>query len=135
MTNPPDTAAASASSPRGARSVSGSSPAPLERVCFRLQLKLDRLDEYIARHAAVWADMLDALSETGWTNYSLFVDARDGTLIGYFETPDLDAARAGMAARPVNARWQESMAEFFEDLDGAAPDEGFLRLRPIFHLP
>ena len=36
--------------------------------------------------------MLDALTQTGWTNYSLFVDVGDGTLIGYFETLDLDAA-------------------------------------------
>jgi L-rhamnose mutarotase len=135
MTNQPDTVSASAPSPRGSRSVSGGSSAPLERVCFRLQLKLDRLDEYIQRHAEVWDDMLDALTETGWTNYSLFVDVSDGTLIGYFETPDLEAARAGMAAMPVNARWQASMAEFFEDLDGVAPDEGFRRLLQIFHLP
>jgi L-rhamnose mutarotase len=134
MTNLPDTAAASAPSPRGSRSVSGRSSAGLERVCFRLQLKLDRLDDYIERHADVWDDMLAALSETGWTNYSLFVDVDDGTLIGYFETPDLEAARAGMAATPVNARWQASMAEFFEDLDGVAPDVGFRQLRHIFHL-
>jgi L-rhamnose mutarotase len=106
----------------------------VERVCFRLQLKLDRLDEYIQRHAEVWPDMLAALTETGWTNYSLFIDQTDGTLIGYLETPDLAAAQAGMAARPVNARWQATMAEFFADLDDKQPDEGFMRLRQIFHL-
>ena len=106
----------------------------MERVCFRLQLKMDRLDEYIERHADVWPDMLAALSETGWTNYSLFVDRRDGTLIGYLETPDLDAARAGMARHPVNARWQATMGQFFMDLDDQQPDEGFVRLQQIFHL-
>ena len=106
----------------------------MERVCFRLQLRLDRLDEYIERHAEVWPEMRAALTETGWTNYSLFVDRRDGTLIGYLETPDLASAQAGMAAQPVNARWQESMAEFFVDLDDKRPDEGFMQLRQIFHL-
>ena len=106
----------------------------MERVCFRLQLKLDRLDEYIERHSEVWPEMLAALTETGWTNYSLFVDQRDGTLIGYLETPDLAAAQAGMADRRVNAQWQATMAEFFSDLEGQQPDEGFIRLRPIFHL-
>ena len=106
----------------------------MERVCFRLQLRLDRLDEYIERHGEVWPEMLAALTETGWTNYSLFVDRRDGTLIGYLETPDLAAAQAGMAARPVNARWQANMAEFFVDLDDKQPDEGFMQLRQIFHL-
>jgi L-rhamnose mutarotase len=106
----------------------------MERICFRLQLKMDRLDEYIERHQDVWPEMLAALSAAGWTNYSLFVDRRDGMLIGYFETPDAAAARDGMAQRPVNARWQATMAEFFIDLDGRAPDEGWLPLDRIFHL-
>jgi L-rhamnose mutarotase len=106
----------------------------MQRICFRLQLKLDRLAEYEARHAAVWPELLDALRETGWTNYSLFVDRRDGTLIGYFETADLEAARAGMAARDVNTRWQAEMAEFFQDIDGLPPDQGFIPLDEIFRL-
>lgn len=92
------------------------------------------MDEYVERHASVWPDMLDALRATGWTNYSLYLDRSDGTLIGYLETPDLEAAKAGMAATEVNARWQAEMAEFFEALDGLRPDEGFLRLPEIFHL-
>jgi L-rhamnose mutarotase len=103
------------------------------RVCFQLRVDPAKLDEYRARHAQVWPEMLRALADTGWHNYSLFV-RDDGMLIGYFETPDLDAALAGMAATDVNARWQADMAEFFLELDGAAPDTGFLRLAELFHL-
>ena len=106
---------------------------PQTRVCFQLQVDPVKLDEYRARHAQVWPDMLRALADTGWHNYSLFV-RDDGLLIGYFETPDLDAALAGMAATEVNTRWQAEMAEFFLELDGAAPDTGFLRLAEVFHL-
>jgi L-rhamnose mutarotase len=103
-----------------------------ERVCFRLQVKRQHLAEYTRRHAAVWPDMLRALEATGWRNYSLFL-GEDGLLIGYLETEDLAAARAGMAATEVNARWQAEMAPFFEDLD-LPPDQGFLRLAEVFHL-
>lgn len=106
----------------------------MERVCFRLQLQIDRIPEYVERHRAVWPEMLKALEATGWTNYSLYLDAGDGTLIGYLETPDFDAARAGMALTEVNARWQAEMGEFFQALDGQAPDAGLLRLPEIFHL-
>ena len=105
----------------------------MERVCFLLRVKPDRVEEYRRRHESVWPEMLDALRETGWRNYSLFL-SDDGLLAGYFETPDLAAALAGMEAREVNARWQAEMAPFFEDLEGKRPDESFLRLREVFHL-
>lgn len=104
----------------------------MERVCFQLQVKPERLGEYVRRHAAVWPDMLEALRATGWSNYSLFVRP-DGLLIGYVETESLAAAQAGMAATEVNARWQAEMGEFFVDLD-VPPDEGFLRLTEVFNL-
>ncbi|MCC7498653.1 MAG: L-rhamnose mutarotase [Bryobacterales bacterium] len=106
----------------------------MERVCFLLQVRPERLEEYKERHRSVWPQMLAALRETGWRNYSLFLRP-DGLLVGYFETPDLQAALDGMAAREVNERWQAQMAPFFEDLGGLRPDEGLLRLDQIFYLP
>ena len=106
----------------------------MQRVGFRLQIRTEMMDEYIRRHAEVWPDMLQALRETGWSNYSIFLDRADGTLFGYFETPDLAAAKAGMASREVNERCQADMAPFFIALDGKRPDEGFLMLEQVFFL-
>ena len=105
----------------------------MQRVCFLLQVKKDRLVEYRERHRQVWPEMLAALRETGWHNYSLFL-RDDGLLIGYLETPDFEAARAGMARREVNARWQREMAPFFEDAAGRPADEQMAPLAEIFHL-
>ncbi|MBO0701882.1 MAG: L-rhamnose mutarotase [Candidatus Dormibacteraeota bacterium] len=105
-----------------------------ERVCFLLHVRPDRLDEYRARHRAVWPDMLAALQESGWRNYSLFL-RDDGLLVGYFETPDLQRALEGMDATEVNARWQAEMAPFFQLSDTERPDTAFERLAEIFHLP
>jgi L-rhamnose mutarotase len=77
--------------------------------------------------------MLDALHETGWGNYSLFL-RDDGLLVGYLETDDFAAAQRGMEATDVNARWQAEMAEFFELPEGDRPDTGFTRLAEVFHL-
>jgi L-rhamnose mutarotase len=106
----------------------------MERVCFLLKVRKELLAEYRQRHDTVWDDMRQALTETGWQNYSLFL-REDGLLVGYLETPDFAAALAGMAGREVNARWQASMAPFFEELEGRRPDEGMMRLTEIFHLP
>jgi L-rhamnose mutarotase len=105
----------------------------MERVCFLLRVRPDRLDEYRGRHEAVWPEMLDALRETGWGTYSLFL-RDDGLLVGYLETDDFAAAQRGMEATEVNARWQAEMAEFFELPEGDRPDTGFTRLAEVFHL-
>ena len=34
----------------------------MQRVCFRLRVKRDRLEGYKARHRAVWTEMLDICS-------------------------------------------------------------------------
>lgn len=64
----------------------------MQRVCFLLKVREDRIAEYRARHAAVWPEMRAALSATGWHNYSLFL-RDDGLLVGYLETEDFAAAR------------------------------------------
>jgi L-rhamnose mutarotase len=99
----------------------------MERVCFELRVRADRIDEYRERHRAVWPEMLAALGAAGWENYSLFLRA-DGLLIGYVETQDFDAARRAMEATGVNTRWQAEMAPLFER------EPEFQRLEEVFHL-
>ncbi|WP_210493334.1 L-rhamnose mutarotase [Patulibacter sp. SYSU D01012] len=105
----------------------------MERVCFLLQVKPERLDEYQERHARVWPEMLEALTASGYRNYSIFLRP-DGLLVGYFECDDYAAADAAMQATDVNARWQAEMADFMTLPDGARPDTGLLRLQEVFHL-
>ncbi|QHY99520.1 L-rhamnose mutarotase [Streptomyces sp. S4.7] len=105
----------------------------MERVCFVLKVRQERLAEYRERHRAVWPEMLAALGAAGWRDYSLFL-RDDGLLVGYLETEDFAAARAAMAATEVNARWQAQMAPYFESLNGAGPDDAMAPLTEIFHL-
>jgi L-rhamnose mutarotase len=105
----------------------------MERVCFLLRVRPDRLEEYKERHRAVWPEMQQALRDTGWRNYSLFLDG-DGLLVGYLETDDFEAAVAGMEKTDVNARWQAEMAEFFELPADERPDTGLRRLEEVFHV-
>ncbi len=106
----------------------------MKRIGFTLKVKPELIDEYKERHRHVWAEMLDALSASGWHNYSIYL-RDDGTLFGYFETPEsLQAAQAAMAATEVNDRWQAQMSGYFEIPEGAHPDALFIELEEIFHL-
>ncbi len=105
----------------------------MQRVCFLLKVKADRLAEYKRRHEHVWPEMLAALRDTGWHNYSLFL-RDDGLLVGYLETPDFQKALAGMATQPINEKWQKEMGHFFEQLEGQRPDQAMFTLAEVFHL-
>lgn len=105
----------------------------MQRICFVLQVKPARIEEYKERHRSVWPEMKKALQETGWKNYSLFLRP-DGLLVGYLETEDFALAQEGMAKREVNARWQREMADFFVQDENLLPDQAMAPLEVVFHV-
>jgi L-rhamnose mutarotase len=105
----------------------------MQRICFQLRVRPDRVEEYVRRHETVWPEMRDALAAAGWHNYSLFMSPT-GTVTGYVECEDFGQARRAMEQTDVNARWQREMAPFFEGLEGRRPDEEMAPLQEIFHL-
>jgi L-rhamnose mutarotase len=105
----------------------------LQRVCFSLNVRPDKLEEYKARHREVWPEMILALRHSGWNNYSLFL-RQDGLLIGYLETDNFDHAVAEMHLRGVNERWQQEMAPYFVLPNADGPDQWMVPMEEIFHL-
>ena len=97
------------------------------RACFTLHVRTDMLAEYLDVHQRVWEDMRQALSNTGWTNYSLFVNTETGMVVGYFESADVQAAMRAMANTDVNSRWQAEMAQYF-----VQPEWGDVHILPQY---
>lgn len=104
----------------------------MTRVCFVSQVRPEMIDEYRARHAEVWPDMLRALRDTGWQDYRLYLSP-SGLLVGTVTVDNYEDAQARMALTEVNARWQAEMSGFFV-ADGENPDEGMMILDEVFHL-
>jgi L-rhamnose mutarotase len=103
----------------------------MPRYCMLGHVNPERLDEYREAHKAVWPELLEALRDAGWRNYSLFL-RDDGLLIGYAEADDLAEAQQKVARTEVNAGWQAAMAELFQS-DGA-PDEAWELIPEVFNL-
>lgn len=101
----------------------------MQRICFLLHVRPDKISDYKAAHEAVWPDMLAALKSSGWHDYSLFLDETTGLVVGVLDTDDFDDARRLMAETEINDRWQRSMAPYFVDAEAATP-----ALPRIFHL-
>lgn len=102
------------------------------RVCFRSSVDPRYLAEYRKAHAAVWPEILRALKESGWENYSLHL-GDDGLLIGIVDCDDFDEIRARMAILEINTRWQAEMAKLFPP-STERPDQGFVVLEEVFNL-
>lgn len=104
----------------------------MTRVCFVSQVRPEKLEEYKARHAAVWPEMLRALRDTGWQDYRLYLSPT-GLLVGTVTVDNYEAAQARMALTEINAKWQAEMADFFVS-NSQNPDEGMAVLEEVFHL-
>lgn len=103
------------------------------RHCFLLRVRPERLADYRAVHAAVTDGMLRAITEAGWSNYSIFTDG-SGLVVGYVEADDFAASRARISASPARAEWDALIGDWFEPLDPARPDEGMRMLSLAFQL-
>ncbi len=101
----------------------------MARAAFVLQIKPDRVNEYVEAHAAVWPEMRGAISESGIRNYSIFLDGNRA--FGYFEADDIEQSLGILGATDINARWQDAMKELLEQ---RVADEGPALLPEIFRL-
>jgi len=102
-----------------------------QRRAFRFKIKPGTGEEYDRRHAAVWPDMIAAIKEAGYRNYSIY---RDGeTLFGYFEADDPDETWRRIAESDAANRWEEMMLDILDrDLD---PTTGTPKGLPeVFHV-
>ena len=103
----------------------------MQRRCFLLQLKKDRIEDYLAAHD-VWPEMLDAIRQAGLENYSLFLQKETGLIVGYFEADDPDQALHTLGETEINTRWQAHMEEYFEG-GGDLETGGLTWLEQYFH--
>jgi L-rhamnose mutarotase len=74
----------------------------MERVGFTMRILPGREAEYRRRHAAMWPEMLEALTGAGARNCSIFPQGID--VLAYLEVDDFAAFRASMATSAVNDR-------------------------------
>lgn len=89
---------------------------------------------YEESHRAVWPEMLALLKSAGVCEYSIY--RRGQTLILALRCQDFEETWSEIDNHPVNIRWQQAMAPFFEPAaEGVLPGERFAMLQEVFYLP
>lgn len=104
----------------------------MERVAFCLRLRPGAGEAYDQAHQAVWPEMLALLKAAGVSEYSIF--RRDELLILTMQVENFDCTWDRIEQSPINARWQQAMAQFFAPMDALRPGERFPMMREVFYM-
>jgi L-rhamnose mutarotase len=103
----------------------------MTRTCFVLKIRPGCIEEYEARHAQVWPELVEAMRTAGIRNYSLFRRGLD--VIGYAECdPDGETAFRRIGRMDVDQRWSAWMEDVIETETDAAGD--LLYAGEIWHM-
>jgi L-rhamnose mutarotase len=104
----------------------------LPRVAFRLRIKPGAIEGYERAHGNVWPELLAKLKEVGISDYSIFRRGQDLFLV--MRVLDFEAAWRKLENDPVNLRWQQEMAQYFEPVPDLQPGERFAMMKEVFYL-
>jgi L-rhamnose mutarotase len=101
------------------------------RNAFTMQLKPGFAEEYKKRHDEIWPELEALLSESGISDYSIFLDETTHTLFAVQElAADFDPE--SIPRHPIVQKWWAYMADIME----THPDHSPLSqpLREVFHM-
>ena len=102
------------------------------RIALHTRVRADRVDEYERAHAAVPAELTDAIRAAGATSWTIW---RSGTdLFHLIDCEDYPAMLASLARQPVNVAWQARMAELLETPHDYTADGGDAVLPTVWQL-
>ena len=102
------------------------------RFAFKLRIKADAIEGYERDHKVVWPELLAKLKEVGISDYSIF--RRGQELILVMRVDDFNRAWDALADDPVNLRWQQEMAKYFEPVPDLQAGERFAMYKEVFYL-
>jgi L-rhamnose mutarotase len=103
----------------------------MERLCYTFDLTPGMEEEYERRHNEAWPELLEALKDSGFSNYSLF--RRGLEVIAYVECePSFEQAMARLARTEVSGRWNVYIRSLMTR--SVDPDGRFFTVREIWHL-
>ena len=106
----------------------------MTRIASVIGLPPENVDMYERLHAAVWPGVLDRLTASNITNYSIY---RHGDLLfSYMEYTgdDLEADMASIAADPTTQEWWKLCEPLQRPLKDRVPGEWWKEIPEVFHL-
>jgi len=104
----------------------------MQHLAFKMQLLKGFEKEYKKRHDEIWPELLLLLKDNGITDYSIFLDESDNSLIGVLKAEDPKHLEA-LANHSVMIKWWKYMSDIMETNPDHSPVSS--PLREVFYLP
>lgn len=97
-----------------------------------MRLKPGFAEEYKTRHDAIWPNLATLLSDSGISDYSIYLDEASSLLFATQKLAD-DFDPEAIPAHPLVRKWWDYMADIMETHPDNSPVER--PLTEVFHLP
>lgn len=103
----------------------------LHTVAFKMKLKPGFEDEYKKRHDAIWPELKTLLSESGVSDYSIFLDKETNIL---FAVQKVQGGRGSqdLGKNPIVKKWWAYMADIMDTNADLSPVT--TPLQEVFHI-
>ena len=103
----------------------------MKREAFKMYLKPGCEEEYERRHAAIWPELKQLLSESGVYDYSIFWD-RDTNILFACQKVRGEGGSQDLGHTAIVQKWWDYMADIMETNPDNSPVS--IDLVPVFHL-
>lgn len=85
----------------------------MKREAFKMFLKSGCEKEYEKRHAAIWPELKNLLSDNGVYDYSIYWDKDTNILFACQKTKGVESSQ-DMGSNPIVQKWWNYMADIME---------------------
>jgi L-rhamnose mutarotase len=103
----------------------------MKKIAFKMILKPGFKAEYARRHAAIWPELKQLLSETGVSDYSIFYDEETNLLFAV-QNQEGNSSSQDMGTNPVVQKWWKYMSDIMETNPDLSPVS--VPLEEVFHM-
>jgi L-rhamnose mutarotase len=103
----------------------------MKKYAFKMKLNPGCKEEYARRHAAIWPELKQLLSETGVRDYSIFLDSETNILFAV-QYQDGDESSQDLGTNPVIQKWWKYMSDIMETNTDLSPVS--VPLEKVFHM-
>ena len=104
----------------------------MPKLAFQMKLFPGMEAEYRKRHDAIWPELVDLLHVHGISDYSIFLNQKEGSLFGVLYCAD-PIKMDELPKHPVMKKWWTYMKDIMESNPDHSPVS--IPLHEVFYLP